>query len=46
MIELNIAHLIVAFITAIGIPTTVTEMAIWKFKKELDKNRQLKNLKY
>ena len=39
MIELNLAHLIVAFITAIGIPTAVTEVAVWKLKKELDKNR-------
>ena len=46
MIELNIAHLIVAFITAIGIPTAVTEWLSGNLKKELDKNRQLKNLKY
>lgn len=46
MIELNLAHLIVAFTAATGIPIAVIEMAIWKFKKELDKNRQLKNLKY
>lgn len=46
MIELNLAHLIVVFVAAMCIPTAVTEVAVWKFKKELEKNQQLKNLKY
>ena len=46
MIELNLAHLIVAFTAAACITTAVIEVAVWKFKKELEKNRQLKNLKY
>lgn len=40
MIELNIGSLFLAAITAMGIPTAITGMAVWKLKKEIEKREE------
>lgn len=32
MIELNIGSLLIAFVAAMGIPTAITGMAVWRHK--------------
>lgn len=37
MDNLNILSMIIAFIAAMGIPSAITSLAIWRLKKQLDK---------